>query len=244
MTTKPALCLKTKRTKERKKKRRRNTALDRSSVNMENNTYIIIIWNTCKQFAIYWICWWEANCQLHLLIKRHEPNQTTQTFVLATAGYYFRPSSSLEFAEASRQLYLFKKCHGQIRLFSLRGIHVRVEKGLEFRVFRFTWLHQGSRRNNIKYSVFDMIKIVTYILKAPYSLKQTFYYPERFNKLIYSINIIIKCGTWQPVKFQLVSRSWNEMNIYRISELMFPTLIQRCDKYHFIFVKSSSKTRD
>ena len=34
---------------------------------------------------------------------------------------------------------------------------------------------------------------------------------ERFNKLIYGINTIIKCGTWQPVKFQLVSRSWNEM---------------------------------
>ena len=28
---------------------------------------------------------------------------------------------------------------------------------------------------------------------------------ERFNKLIYGINTIIKCGTWQPVKFQLVS---------------------------------------
>ena len=34
---------------------------------------------------------------------------------------------------------------------------------------------------------------------------------ESFNKLIYGINTIIKCGTWQPVKFQLVSRSWNEM---------------------------------
>ena len=31
---------------------------------------------------------------------------------------------------------------------------------------------------------------------------------ERFNKLIYGINTIIKCGIWQPVKFQLVSCFW------------------------------------
>ena len=43
---------------------------------------------------------------------------------------------------------------------------------------------------------------------------------ERFNKLIYGINTIIKSGAWQPVKFQLISRSWNEMIFYRISELM------------------------
>ena len=34
---------------------------------------------------------------------------------------------------------------------------------------------------------------------------------ERFNKLIHGINTIIKCDTWQPVKFQSVSRIWNEM---------------------------------
>ena len=50
---------------------------------------------------------------------------------------------------------------------------------------------------------------------------------ERFNKLIYCINTIIKCGTWQPVKFQLVTRSWDEMIFYCISELMLPTFIQR-----------------
>ena len=56
---------------------------------------------------------------------------------------------------------------------------------------------------------------------------------------MYSITTIIKCGIWQPVKFQLVSRclNWikNEMIFYRISELIFETLIQRYDKYHFIF---------
>ena len=40
---------------------------------------------------------------------------------------------------------------------------------------------------------------------------------ERFNKLIYGIKKIIKCGTWQPVKFQLVSPSWNEMIFYHIA---------------------------
>ena len=30
---------------------------------------------------------------------------------------------------------------------------------------------------------------------------------DRINKLIYGINTIIKCGTWQSVKFQLASRS-------------------------------------
>ena len=34
---------------------------------------------------------------------------------------------------------------------------------------------------------------------------------ERFNKLIYGINTIIKCGTWKPVKFQLASQSWNKI---------------------------------
>ena len=49
------------------------------------------------------------------------------------------------------------------------------------------------------------------------------------NKLIYGINTIIKCGTSQPVKFQLVSfwsKIRNEIIFYSISELMLPTLIQ------------------
>ena len=57
------------------------------------------------------------------------------------------------------------------------------------------------------------------------------------------IQTIIKCGSWQPVKFQLVSCSRNEMIFYRISELMLPTLIQRYDKKSFHFL-SSSKPRD
>ena len=59
---------------------------------------------------------------------------------------------------------------------------------------------------------------------------------------MYVINTIIKCGTWQPVKFQSVSRFWNEISFYGISELMLPTLIQRYDKKSFHFW-SSSKTK-
>ena len=47
------------------------------------------------------------------------------------------------------------------------------------------------------------------LFKAPYSSKSSHsIIQERFDKLIYSINTIIKCGIWQPVKFQLVSRFW------------------------------------
>ena len=66
---------------------------------------------------------------------------------------------------------------------------------------------------------------------------------ERFNKLIYGIHTIIKGGTWQLVKFQLVFCSWNEMIFYCISELMLPTLIQKYNKKSFHFW-SSSKARD
>ena len=51
-------------------------------------------------------------------------------------------------------------------------------------------------------------------LKAPYSSKiDIFFIQERFNKLIYSINMIIKCGIWQAVKFQLVSHFWTGSKI-------------------------------
>ena len=47
------------------------------------------------------------------------------------------------------------------------------------------------------------------------------------------------------LNFNLVSRFWNEMIFYRISELMLPTswLIQIYDKKSFLFW-FSSKTRD
>ena len=60
------------------------------------------------------------------------------------------------------------------------------------------------------------------ILKAPYSSKiDIFFIQERFNKLIYSINTILKCGIWQPVKFKLVSRFWtgSKMNWFFIVSL-------------------------
>ena len=50
------------------------------------------------------------------------------------------------------------------------------------------------------------------VLKGSILLKHRhFIIQERFNKLIYGINTNIEWSTWQPVKFQLVSCSWNEM---------------------------------
>ena len=75
-------------------------------------------------------------------------------------------------------------------------------------------------------------------LKGSIFLKNRYFIiQERFNKLIYIINTIIKCDIWQPVKFQLISSSSNEMMfVYLLSEYMLPTLIQRNDKKnHFIF---------
>ena len=47
------------------------------------------------------------------------------------------------------------------------------------------------------------------ILKGSIFLKSRhFFIQGRFNKLIFSIDTIIKCGIWQPVKFQLDSQFW------------------------------------
>ena len=42
---------------------------------------------------------------------------------------------------------------------------------------------------------------------------------ERFNKLIFGINRIIKCGIWQPVNFSLslvfeLDQKWNDFLLY------------------------------
>ena len=74
-------------------------------------------------------------------------------------------------------------------------------------------------------------------LKAPYSTKIDILLSKKGLIIDICINTIIKYGIWQPVKFQLVSRSWNEMFFFfRISELIikFSTLIQRYDKNHFV----------
>ena len=75
-------------------------------------------------------------------------------------------------------------------------------------------------------------------LKAPYSSKIDILIQERFNKLIYSINTIIKCGIWQPVKNSVNLYFWNWIKMkqifYHISELMLASLIQSKDKNHFI----------
>ena len=69
---------------------------------------------------------------------------------------------------------------------------------------------------------------------------------KRFNKLIHGINTIINVASDSLYISAGVSfLNWikNKMIFYRISELMLPTLNQRYDINHFIFL-SSSKTRD
>ena len=67
---------------------------------------------------------------------------------------------------------------------------------------------------------------------------------ERFNKLIYGINTIIKMWHLSAYKISvsLLFLKWNDF-FYIISELMLPTLIQRYHKKSFHFW-SSSKMRD
>ena len=87
------------------------------------------------------------------------------------------------------------------------------------------------------------IESVYAIFKAPYSSKIDILLSKKkkkkkINKLIYGINSFKKCCIWQPVKFQLVSRSWTGSKMkwfYCISELMLPTLTQRYDKKSFQF---------
>ena len=105
-------------------------------------------------------------------------------------------------------------------------------------------LKRRPREVAFRYCGFSSVALLlmsVYIYIISLSLKGSIFFEnrhfiikERFNKLIYCIHTIIKWGIWQPIKFQLVSRSWNEMTFYRVSELMLPTLIQRYDKYHFI----------
>ena len=57
-----------------------------------------------------------------------------------------------------------------------------------------------------------LLDIVFYHIKGSIFLKiRHFIIQERFNKLLYGINTIINFGTWQLVKFQLASPSWNAM---------------------------------
>ena len=61
------------------------------------------------------------------------------------------------------------------------------------------------------------------VLKAPYSSKIDIFIQESFNKLIYGINMTLKCGSWQPVKLQEDSLFWTVSKLkwffYRISEI-------------------------
>ena len=67
---------------------------------------------------------------------------------------------------------------------------------------------------------------------------------QRFDKLIYSINTIIKHLTACKISVGLSFLNWNVF-FYRVPDLMLPPLIQRYDKNHFIFDPlQNPKTRD
>ena len=127
---------------------------------------------------------------------------------------------------------------------ALVGIVAHVPLVLFFQENRLWQFVQNiSKENRLWYFMQTVFYIKDHFLgklKAPYSSKIDIFIQERFNKLIYSINTIINCGIWQPVKFQLVSLSFlnwikNEIIFYLISELMLATLSLRYDKKSFHF---------
>ena len=76
------------------------------------------------------------------------------------------------------------------------------------------------------------------LIKGSIFLKNGYFMiQERFNKLLNGINIIIKSGTWQPVKFYLVSRPSNEMIFYPYFWVDVANINSRYDikKSHFCF---------
>ena len=67
---------------------------------------------------------------------------------------------------------------------------------------------------------------------------------KRLNKLIYCINVIIKCGIWQPVKCQLVSfLKWNDflsyiwINVVNINSEMFLWRLQNVSQNFTLIIK-------
>ena len=62
-----------------------------------------------------------------------------------------------------------------------------------------------SEGSQINVDSIASLESVSVHLKDPIFLKNRHFLS--FNKLIYGINAIIKCGTWQPVEVQLVSLS-------------------------------------
>ena len=60
-----------------------------------------------------------------------------------------------------------------------------------------------------------------------------------FNKFIYGINTIIKCGNWQPVKLQFGYRSWTGSEI----KWFLCNIIQRSDKKIISFLVQFKNVR-
>ena len=85
-----------------------------------------------------------------------------------------------------------------------------IHSGSAFVFISLGWQIEKQKQQNIwiserdpnQDSVYTCAHIFAAFLKAPYSSKiDIFFIQERFNKLIYVINTVIKCGIWQHVKF-------------------------------------------
>ena len=62
----------------------------------------------------------------------------------------------------------------------------------------------NNKKNIITFWSAEFAQRVVKIKGSIFLINKHFIIQEKFNKLIYGINATLKCGTWQPVKFQLV----------------------------------------
>ena len=86
------------------------------------------------------------------------------------------------------------------KLLSQKGVRLNPTNPLWIRPLSrwcFTNKVKDPRRTELMFVIWSCIRI-----KGSIFLKNRhFIIQERFNKLIYGINTIIQCGTWQPVQF-------------------------------------------
>ena len=81
---------------------------------------------------------------------------------------------------------------------------------MRFAALCHTWL---ARIYDSTYNILACIHSHRLIKGLIFLKNRHFFIQERFDKLIYGINTIIKYGIWQPVKFQLVSRFWSGLKM-------------------------------
>ena len=141
--------------------------------------------------------------------------------------------------------YTFKGHHFDLEAFDILSKGGQSENVLPceqitfFKLDSKGFMHEGGKSFWSVHSLKDGAYIKCHVQSSKGSIflkNRHFFIQERFNKLIYSINTIIRGGIWQLVNFQLVSRfwtgSWQKWNdFYRISELMFTDTIKKINLF-------------